>query len=378
MIATAKHFPGHGDTDQDSHSLLPTIGAGLERLERVELEPFRRAVEAGVKAVMTAHLFVPALDPTPGLPATLSEPILTGLLRGKMGFRGLIVTDAMEMAGVTGAFSTEEASLRALLAGVDLLLLPPEPVKVIASLAEAARQGRLPMSRIDEAVRRVLEAKASLGLHRSRLVDIDALDRRIAPKAFLEQAYKTFESSVTMVKNEGKVIPLAGGPERKLAVLSLSSDLGDYFAGRPFVAEMRKRFPAAAAFYADGDTGREALEEAFAGASAAGTVVVALFSRVSAGKGSVDLEPRHVELIKRLAALEGGPAVAVLSFGSPYFLRHFPEVDAYLCLYRNTPETQKIAPRAILGEMEISGRLPVSIPGLYPAGHGIELKAPGK
>ena len=377
MMATAKHFPGHGDTDQDSHSLLPTIGAGLDRLERVELEPFRKAVEAGVKAVMTAHLYVPALDPTPGLPATLSEPILTGLLRGKMGFNGLVVTDAMEMAGVTSAFSTEEASLRALLAGVDLLLLPPEPAKVIAYLAGAARDGKIPMRRIDEAVRRVLEAKASLGLHRERFVDVDALDRRIAPKAFLEQAFKTFESSVTLVKNEGGVVPLAGAG-RKVAVLSLSSDLGDYFAGRAFVAEMRKRFPAAAAFYADGDTGQEALDEAFTSASDAGTVVVALFSRVSAGKGSVDLEPRHVELIKRLAALENGPAVAVLSFGSPYFLRHFPEVDAYLCFYRNTPETQRIAPRALLGEMDIGGRLPVSIPGLYPAGHGIGLKGPAK
>ena len=377
MMATAKHFPGHGDTDQDSHSLLPTIGAGLDRLERVELEPFRKAVEAGVKAVMTAHLYVPALDPTPGLPATLSEPILTGLLRGKMGFNGLVVTDAMEMAGVTSAFSTEEASLRALLAGVDLLLLPPEPAKVIAYLAGAARDGKIPMRRIDEAVRRVLEAKASLGLHRERFVDVDALDRRIAPKAFLEQAFKTFESSVTLVKNEGSVVPLAGAG-RKVAVLSLSSDLGDYFAGRAFVAEMRKRFPAAAAFYADGDTGQEALDEAFTSASDAGTVVVALFSRVSAGKGSVDLEPRHVELIKRLAALENGPAVAVLSFGSPYFLRHFPEVDAYLCFYRNTPETQRIAPRALLGEMDIGGRLPVSIPGLYPAGHGIGLKGPAK
>jgi beta-N-acetylhexosaminidase len=377
MIATAKHFPGHGDTDQDSHSLLPTIEAGLDRLERVELEPFRQAVEAGVKAVMTAHLFVPALDPTPGLPATLSEPIMTGLLRGRMGFRGLIVTDAIEMAGVMNTFSTEEASVRALLAGVDMLLLPPEPAKVIAHLAAAVREGRVPMRRVDESVRRILEAKASLGLHRERLVDLDELDRRIAPKPFLEQAFKTFESSVTLVKNEGGAVPLAADG-RKVAILSLSSDLGDYFAGRTFVAEMRKRFPSAEAFYADGDTGQEALDEAFAAASRAQAVVVALFSRVSAGKGSVDLEPRHAALINAFAALENGPAVTVVSFGSPYFLRHFPEVDAYLCLYRNTPETQRIAPRALLGEMDIGGRLPVSLPGLFPMGHGIELKRIGQ
>lgn len=373
MIATAKHFPGHGDTAQDSHSLLPTIEAGLERLEKVELYPFKAAVEAGVRAVMTAHLFVPALDPTPGLPATLSAPILTGVLREKLGFRGLIVTDAMEMAGVTGAFSTEEASLRAVLAGADILLLPPEPAKVVAYLAAAIRDGRLPARRVDESVRRILEAKAALGLHRDRFVRVDELARKIAPRPFREQAFRTFESSATLVKNEGGAVPLgaAGG---KIAVFSLSSDLGDYFAGRSFAEALRSRAPGAEAFFADADTGRESLDEAFAKASGSRTVVFALFSRVSAGKGSVDLEPKHAELIKRFAAIENGPAVIVVSFGSPYFLRHFPEADAYLCMYRNTPETQEIAARALAGEMDIGGRLPVPLPGLFPAGHGLELK----
>jgi beta-N-acetylhexosaminidase len=274
---------------------------------------------------------------------------------------------------VTNAFSTEEASLLAVLAGVDQLLLPPEPAKVIAYLAGAVRDGRISLRRIDESVRRILEAKAALGLDRNRFVRIDQLDRKIASRPFLEQAYKTFESSATLVKNERGALPLAsaGG---KVAVFSLSSDLGDYFAGRAFVTAMRKRFPDAAAFYADGDTGQESLDGAFAEASGADTVVFALFSKVSAGKGSVDLEPKHVDLIKKFAALENGPAVVVVSFGSPYFLRKFPEVDVYLCLYRNTPETQDIAARALIGEMDLGGKLPVSIPDLYPVGHGIVLK----
>jgi beta-N-acetylhexosaminidase len=373
MIATAKHFPGHGDTSLDSHSLMPTIEADLERLEKVELFPFRSAVDAGVRAVMTAHLAVPALDPTPGVPATLSAPIMTGVLREKMGFRGLIVTDALEMAGVTNSYSTEEASLRAILAGVDQLLLPPEPVKVIAYLAAAVRDGRIPAARIDASVRRILEAKAALGLHRHRFVRTGDLRRLIAPKAYLEQAAKTFESAATLVRNDGGVLPLAVAPE-KLAILSLSSDLGDYYAGQAFVSAMRARFPAAPAFFADGDTGSETLEEAFVQASGADTVVLALFSRLSDRKGSVDLEPRHVDLIRRLAALEAGPALVAVSFGSPYFLRRIPEVDAYLCMYRNTPETQAIAARALAGEMDIAGRLPVSIPGLYPIGHGLTLE----
>jgi beta-N-acetylhexosaminidase len=373
MIATAKHFPGHGDTSQDSHTLMPTIEADLDRLERVELLPFQAAIQAGVRAIMTAHLAVPALDPTPGVPATLSAPILTGLLRGRMGFRGLIVTDALEMGGVTNTFSTEEASLRAVLAGVDQLLLPPEPAKVIAYLAAAVRDGRLPSARLDESVRRILETKAALGLQRDRFVPTEALRRVVAPQSYLDLAVKAYESSATLVRNEGGVVPLAAAPEKPV-LLALSSDLGDYYAGQAFVTAMRKRYPGAAAFYADGDTGSESLEEAFAAAATAGTAVIALFSRLSDRKGSVDLDPRHIELVRRLAALEDGPAVVVVSFGSPYFLRHFPEVDAYVCLYRATPEAQATAARALAGEIDVAGRLPVSIPGLYPVGHGLELK----
>jgi len=373
MIATAKHFPGHGDTSQDSHSLLPTIAADLDRLEKVELFPFKRAIDAGVRAVMTAHLAVPALDPTPGLPATLSAPIMTGVLRGKMGFNGLIVTDALEMGGVTNTYSTEEASLRAVLAGVDQLLLPPEPDKVIAYLAAAVRDGRVPVSRIDASVRRILEAKASLGLHRNRFVDIDGLRRAVAPRAYLDQAARTLESSATLVRNEGGVLPLAVAPG-KLAILSLSSDLGDYFAGQSFVAAMRSRFPEAAAFYADADTGQDRLEEAYTAAATADTVVLALFSRLVDRKGSVGLEAGHIDLIRKLAALPDGPKIVAVSFGSPYLLREFPEVDAYLCLYKDTPETQSTAARALAGEMDVTGKLPVSIPDLYPIGHGLELK----
>ena len=373
MIATAKHFPGHGDTSQDSHSLMPTITADLDRLEKVELYPFKRAVEAGVRAVMTAHLAVPALDPTPGVPATLSAPILTGVLREKMGFTGLIVTDALEMGGVTNAFSTEEAALRAVLAGVDQLLLPPEPVKVIAYLSAAVRDGRVPMARVDASVRRILEAKAALGLNRNRFVKIDGLRRLVAPRANLDLASRVLESSATLVKNEGGVLPLSAEPGPP-AVLALSSDLGDYFAGQAFVAAMKARFPGTTAFYADADTGQDLLDDAFAQASLAGTVVLALFSRLSDQKGSVDLEPKHIDLVRKLAALPDRPKIVVVSFGSPYLLRHFPDIDAYLCLYKDTPATQTAAARALAGEIDISGKLPVSIPDLYPIGHGLELK----
>lgn len=368
MIATAKHFPGHGDTDQDSHSLLPTINADRERLNRVELAPYKDAIAAGVGAVMTAHLFVPALDPTPGLPATLSGPILTGILRKELGFQGLIVTDALEMAGVTNAFSTEDAALKAILAGVDILLLPPEPAKAIASLIEAARAGKLPRARIDDAVRRILTVKAKLGLFKNRYVDIEALPRTIAPPASLDRARRAFESAATLVKNERALLPLTS--EKKLAVFALSSDPGDYYAGRPFAVEVLKRRPGTPVFYADGDTGWDSLMVDLARAQRADVAVFALFSRLGAGKGTVDLEPKHITLIQKWTAA-GKPAV-VISFGSPYFLRHFPEAAAYLCMYRNTPQTQPIAAQVLFGELDAKGKLPVSLPG-FPAGHGLSL-----
>lgn len=370
MMATAKHFPGHGDTALDSHRQLPTITADRARLDKVELLPFRKVIEAGVQSVMTAHLAVPALESAPDLPATLSPAITAGLLRKEMGFKGLIVTDALDMGGVTNAFTPEDSSLRALMAGADVILMPPTPVKVMAAIADAVRSGRVPMARVDESVRRILEAKARLGLHKKRTVDVDALPFRLGTKANLAQAAKIFEGAATLVRNEGGLLPLARAGKR-IAVFALSSDLGDYQAGQAFVSAMIKRNPGCEAYFADGDTGREALAEAETKAAGADAVVFALFSTLRSWKGTVDLDPRHAELVRRIAS--GGTPVAVISFGSPYFLRHFPEVDGYLCMYRNTPQTQEIAARALFGEMDVRGKLPVSMPGLYPAGHGLTL-----
>ena len=373
LVATAKHFPGHGDTALDSHDQMPAIEAGLDRLEKVELYPFARAIEAGVEAVMTAHLYVPALDPTPGLPATLSPLILTDLLRKKLGFGGLIVTDAMGMGGVTRDFTPQEAALKAVKAGVDMVLLPPDPHGVIDALVAAVRSGEIPESRVDESALRILSLKARLGLPRQRLVDIPELASRVASREHLEQAALTFKKSVTLVKNEGEILPLSAGlGGGKTAVLSLSSDADDHFAGRPFVREVVRRRPGSSAFYADAFSGREYLREARAGALDADTVILALFSSLRTSKGSVDLLPEHVDLVRELAW--ANKKTIVVSFGSPYFLRHFPEVSAYLCLYRNTTPAQEAAAAAVFGEIDIDGRLPVSIPGLYSAGHGLTLK----
>jgi beta-N-acetylhexosaminidase len=373
MVATAKHFPGHGDTSEDSHNLMPTITADLSRLEQVELYPFAQAIQAGVGAVMTAHLYVPALDPTPGLPATLSPLIMTDLLRKKMGFKGLIVTDAMEMGGVTAMFGAREAALKAVGAGVDMILLPPDLPAVKDALVRAVKQGDLPVSRIDDSVRRILELKARLGLPHNRYVNVSLLPEKIASRPHLELAARAFEKSVTLVKNERAVVPIFSPASlaEKIAVLSLSSDAGDYFAGQTFVRELRKRKPGLYAFFADAFTGEEYIKEARAKALEADLVVIALFSGLRSGKGTVDLIPRHIDLVRELSWSK--KRTLVISFGSPYFLRHFPDVDGYVCLYRSSPQAQEAAARAVCGEADIDGRLPVSIPGLYPVGHGISL-----
>lgn len=370
LIATAKHFPGHGDTDLDSHSVLPTIGGDRSRLESVELYPFKLAIGAGVQAIMTAHLHLPALDPTPGVPATLSPPIITDLLRKELGFQGLIVTDAMDMGGIANLYSPEEAALKAVQAGVDMVLLPPGPDGVIESLIQAVRAGEVSESRVDASVKRILEAKEWLGLHKNKLVNVDILDEKVSSKEHLLFAESMFERAITLVKNEGSILPLSG-EDQKIAIFSLSSDPGGYFAGRTFVREVQKRCPELIAFYADAFTGEKFIQEAIEKASRADVLVFALFSSLGAWKGSVGLDSRHVQIIQE-AEVNSIPVV-VISFGSPYFLRHFPDVDSYLCAYRWSSPAQKAAVKALFGEINITGRLPVSLPGLYPLGYGLTL-----
>jgi len=370
LLTTAKHFPGHGDTDKDSHLELPTVSGDLERLERVELYPFRKAIEAGVSVIMTAHLSLPALDPTPDLPATLSPRIITSLLREELGFEGLIVSDAMTMDGVTKLYYPEEAAVKAIQAGVDMILKSPATEEVLDALIQSVKTGVIPEQRIDDSVRRVLEAKARLGLHKKRNVDIEALDQILASQPHLQLAQQSYEDAITLVKNDDQVLPLLD-LDQKVAVFSLSSDPGGYYAGQTLIDELEEKLPGLISFYAEASTGEEYLNEGKQLAEGADVLIFALFSARRARKGSVDLSLNHIQLVRD--AVQTETPVVVVSFGSPYFLRHFPEVEAYLCVYRYTKEAQIAAAKALLGEIGIKGRLPVSLPDLYPMGHGLIL-----
>jgi len=370
LIATAKHFPGHGDTDLDSHSVLPTITGDKQRLEEVELYPFKKAIEAGVRAVMTAHLRVPALDPAPDMPATLSKLIMTDLLREELGFKGLIVTDAMDMGGIVSLYPQIEAAVTAVNAGVDMILIPPEPRKVIQGLIEAVNQGIISEKRINSSVKRILQAKAALGLHRKAQVDIEVLDRIIGAPESIQTAEEAFSRSMTLVKNKGDILPLMER-EQKIMIFSLSSDPGGYFAGQTFVDEVKVCCPNSSEFYADAFTGEEYLNEAYRASCEADIILVALFSRLRAWKGSVGLNEKHIQMIKTMSSHK--TPVVVVSFGSPYFYVQFPDVEAYICAYRHADQAQIAAARAIFGESDVNGKLPVSIPGYFSIGHGLTL-----
>jgi beta-glucosidase-like glycosyl hydrolase/CubicO group peptidase (beta-lactamase class C family) len=364
MLTTAKHFPGHGDTAIDSHQALPVLDVDRARLEAVELRPFRAAVTAGVDAIMLGHIAVPALDPS-GAPATLSPILAGGLLRDGLGFRGLIVTDAVEMEGLRSAAWTGAAAVRAVRAGADVVLLPREPRVAVQSLVRGVREGQLDEDRLDASVERILSAKARLGLHRRRSVDPAAL-RRVGRPEDVARAREVAAAAITVVRNDGGVLPLAA--ERPLRLLHLVMSSGFYnrsLRGLPQEELAERRIEVETLGFGPEVTAATAGEIV---AAAPGYTHVLVSASIRAGG---ELSPSQAGLLRRLAA--AGPPVIVVSFGSPYVLAQVPEVQAYVCAFGPAESSQRGLVAALLGEVEVGGRLPVTLPGLYPYGHGIEI-----
>ena len=376
VLATPKHFPGHGDTGTDSHLDLPLLAFDRARLDSVELAPFRRVLgEGGALSVMTGHLAVPALEPDTRVPSTLSPAVIDGLLRRDLGFGGLVVSDAMTMEGVRKHFGAGEAAVRALEAGVDVLLMPPDPYAARAAILAAVASGRLPQTRIDDAVRRILQAKAWAGLDAGRLVDLDAARTVVGAQAHAAFADDVARRSVTLLRNEGGVLPLdavrLAATGARVAVLTLA-DTDDRTTGAAFVAAMRRAFPDSLLDVRSlGTNAREAdYAEALGAARGAAVVVVPAYVTVRAWGPTFGLPAGHAAFFERLVA--GRPPVALVSLGNPYLPLHLAEPDAYVAAYGGET-APRAAVEAILGQAAFMGRLPVTVPGKYARGAGIAL-----
>jgi beta-N-acetylhexosaminidase len=369
VLTTAKHFPGHGDTATDTHMNLATIGADLERLEKVEWTPFRAAIASGTDSVMTAHIAVPALDDA-GIPATLSPKILNGILRQEMGFKGLVITDALEMGGIAKGFSVGEAAVRSLQAGADVLLMPPDGEAAINAVAAAVKSGQLTQKRIDESVMRILTAKAHVGLAAKKLVDLDAIHEVVNSPESNAVAQQIADRSVTLVKNEKDFLPLKPAADTAYFVLAESSTSTE---GQAFALEVRKRAVGANVSILDNRMSDTDLTAAADKASAADRYVVVAFASVAAYRGSVALGGGFPQLIEKLIATK--KPVGLIAMGNPYLLRNFPDVAAYMTTYSTVPPSELSAVRALFGEIPIGGKLPVTIPGFAQYGGGITLAA---
>ncbi|HSM04765.1 MAG TPA: glycoside hydrolase family 3 N-terminal domain-containing protein [Longimicrobiales bacterium] len=371
-IATGKHFPGHGDTGVDSHLALPLIEVSRARMDSVELVPFRRAVEAGMGGIMTAHITVPALNGGNGDPATLSSAIMNGLLRDELGFKGLLFTDAMDMGAIDRGWGRGEASVRAVEAGADVLLMPPSPEVAIEAILEAVCDGRLPESRIDLSVRRILEEKERLGLHRQRSVPLERVPEIVGIPAHEEVAERVARSSITLLRNDNDLLPLLG--TRSARVVSVSYHrANDLLAGRYFNGRLRSRYPRLDEVSVGRDSDPAVYDGILRRAARANLVVVSLYVTARSYAGSVAIPEETSAFIERLAA-ERIPHV-VVSFGNPYLITEFPSAQSYLLAWSGNPVSQRAAAEALFGDIAVTGRAPTRIPGFWEIGAGLQVPA---
>ena len=385
MLATAKHFPGHGDTDRNSHLSITEVNASRPRLDSVELVPFRRAVASGVAAVMTFHGVVPALDTNP-VPATLSPIVMRELLRGQLGFDGLLITDALDMNGVlarvrpaanatplTGNYGTidspglAEVVKLAVVAGNDVLLMPLDVPTAIDAVVNGVAEGRFTQARVDSSARRILALKHRLGLHRGAEVSIDSVRVRVGTPANLAVAETIARRAVTLAKDSTRLVPIAvtaGRPNVLSITISGRTDLG---AGSTFDGELRTAANVRSV-WVDAADPASAISRVTSLTDSADYVVIGSYLAQGTTVASVNAPDPLVGLIRAMA--ERKPKTILVAFGNPYLLQNVPFVPAYLVAWGGFAPSQRAAARALIGTSDIEGRLPISIPPLLRLGDG--------
>src|SRR5215472_1089306 len=403
MLTTAKHFPGHGDTGTDSHLGVARVEGDLQHLQSVELPPFREAISANVASVMVAHLAVPALDNDPNKVATISPRLVTDVLRHELGFQGVVVTDALEMRGLTsiyppGAVSpTARAAVDAVKAGNDVILWPTDLDGAFQGIIAAVKRGEITESRIDDSVRRILEMKASVGLHRARLVDLDQLQHHLDKPENVEFAQRVAEDAITLVRDNQQVLPLAPLPPpptesetfqapvkptvQVVAVIMTDTIHGDW--GRAFEKALKARRADATVFYVDKAIAGPMSSQILQAVKDAGKVVVAAYIVPTPAKqvmvngqmvNSVGLEEATGELLRNILETAARKTV-VIAMGSPYVAQSFPNIETYLCTFSNATSSETGAVKVLFGQAVPAGRLPVTLPGIAQRGFAVQRSA---
>ncbi len=369
MIATPKHFPGHGDTEEDSHMKLPSLPFDRSRLDSVEFVPFRAGIRAGAGAVMTAHIAMPKVDPVER-PATLSPVLITDILRGHLRFKGMVVTDGMTMQGVTDHYSAAEAAVKSIEAGADAILVPADLAAAYDGVLRAAKSGRLSEQRINESVRRILSAKRWVGLDRKRLVDIDRIADVVGSPASEMIADSMFNAAVTLVKNDNNIVPFS--PKAHVEVIALT-DEADVHVGEALCNVLRPGVASVGLSRIWNESGKRASDQALAKIQEADVVVIGVYLSIGAWKGGLELASGVQEFLEKIHTT-GKPAVTI-AFGDPYVLGKVPTTPGVMAVYTGLGKAEEAAARALRGLTAIHGRLPVTIPGMYQRGAGIQLSA---
>ena len=396
MLTAAKHFPGHGDTGTDSHLGVARVQGDLAHIQAVELPPFKQAIEAGVDSILTAHVAIPALEPDPNKVATISHNVITNVLEKQLGFKGVVITDALEMRGLTALYppgqgsATARAAVDAVKAGDDVILWPTDLDGAFHGIVEAVKKGEIPESRIDNSVRKVLEMKAAVGLHKERLVDLQQVPWMVDKPADMAFAQQTADEALTLVRDNHHVIPVARlappptesetfqpaiAPTTQVVAIVITDNIkGEW--GHVFEAALKERRADATIFYVDNNLATPLAPQILKAVGSAEKVLVAAYIVPTPAKqvmvdgklvNSVGLEQSTGELLRRILETSA-QKTAVIAMGNPYVAQNFPAVETYLCTYSNASSSELSAVKALFGELEPRGKLPVTLPGIAERG----------
>ncbi len=358
VIATAKHFPGHGDTDIDSHNDLPQLNFTMDRMNSIELVPFKNAIDNGVMSVMIAHLAFPELESQPNIPASLSPAIVQGLLIDKMNFHGLVVTDALNMKGITKYFSTSEVAVMCVNAGIDLILMPLDEVTSVNAIESAVKSGQISEERINRSAEKILKAKEWLGLFQHKEVQEADVYKSINTSEANDLAQQIADESITLVKDDKNVLPFKNNNEGKTAFIIISE--GGDLDNTDYLKMLAPDYFKGCAFYTATSTAMDSeLKGSLSSLSGYDNIVVAIYAKVRYGTGKISISSANIDLVNRLK--EAGKDMAIISFGNPYLLKEFPAVPSYICAYGDSDYSIKAGLKAITGAVKFKGKLPVTI-----------------